>query len=752
MSARRFRIICLTLTVTLLATIGAMALLGSQSAEASPGILYVASGENCGTATPCHSTVQDAVDAAVAGDEIRVAAGLYPIAGSADQVVYVDKDLTIRGGYTTDSWDTPDPETNATELTAMGQGRVMVISGTLEVTVEGLRLTFGDTEGLGDGMPGGESGGGVYVFSATAILRHNWLLNNSAPGGFGGGGGGLYAHESVLTFKDNVVQDNYGSWGGGLLLYDTEATVQDSHIEGNEAGGTGSAGGGIAIIGNSNVSLYGNTLVNNDVTFSSGSQGGGAYVENSHVIFVDNTIAGNYTRREAAGVGIGSGAVVLLTGNQILDNDGSGYGGGLCIGWPGAADAVTLTHNTISGNDAILGGGVYVENTQALFEGNTIENNISVVDAGGAYLGGSKPITLRANLVRGNTAGGTLSGGDGAGVYVATSQAVLSGNVIQHNAATRRYGQGGTGGGLLIGPDADCTLANNIVTDNTGQTSGPGIAVFGAEPGLYHNTIANNTGGDGSGLYVAKGGMDDEPGRPTLYNTIIASQTLGVNVSDDAPQNLTTMYGVLWWGNTEDVTGTVFAFDEVAGAPTFVDPVGYDYHISPSSAAIDAGRTDAGITEDIDGQARPHYDGYDLGADEAWAVVAVKSAVPGIAEPEGVVNYTIALTNTADEPMMVRLTDTLPSQVDYVGPITYTGGTVGMPSRVVTWTGTVLTTTPTLIAWRIQVAPDTSLGITIPNTVTVRDVYGLFETDPAVILVPQPHHYIYLPLVVRSFQ
>jgi uncharacterized repeat protein (TIGR01451 family) len=722
-----------------------------QTTRAQGTIHYVTPDGNCGTGyEPCYDNIQAAVDAARSGDEIRVAAGLYLLAGGSGQVAYVDKDLVIRGGYTADNWDIPHPETNATELTAMGQGRVMIISGTLEVTVEGLHLTFGDAEGLGDGMPGGESGGGLYVFEATATLRHSWLLNNTAPAGYGLGGGGLYARESVLTLEDNVVQDNYGSWGGGLLFDDTDATVRDCHIESNEAGGMGSRGGGIAAINNSDVTLSSTMIQGNETTFVSGSEGGGVYVENSHAIFVENTIEGNYTRREAAGVGIGGGAVVLLTGNQILNNDGNGYGGGLCIGWPGAADAVTLTHNTIKGNDAIVGGGVYVENTQALFEGNLIESNMSVVDAGGAYLGGSKPITFRANLVRGNAAGDTLSGGDGAGVYVATSQAILSGNVIQHNAATRRYGQGGSGGGLLIGPDADCTLANNVVTDNTGQTSGPGIAVFGAEPGLYHNTIANNTGGDGSGLYVAMGGMDDEPGRPTLYNTIIASQTLGVNVSDDAPQNLTAMYGVLWWGNTEDITGTVFAFDEVTGAPAFVDPAGHDYHISPSSAAIDAGRTDAGVTEDIDGQARPHYDGYDLGADEAWAVVAVKSVAPGVAEPEDVVTYTIALTNTTDEPMTVRLTDTLPSWVESVGPITYTGGSVGVPTSIVTWTGTVFTDAPILIAWPVKIASDVSLGITIPNTATVRDAYGFFRTEPALIMVPRRYHDIYLPLVLRD--
>ena len=53
---------------------------------------------------PCH-TVQYAVDQAIPGGEIRVAAGTYTDIGTragVTQVVYISKTLTLRGGYTTD--------------------------------------------------------------------------------------------------------------------------------------------------------------------------------------------------------------------------------------------------------------------------------------------------------------------------------------------------------------------------------------------------------------------------------------------------------------------------------------------------------------------------------------------------------------------------------------------------------------------------------------------------------------------------
>jgi hypothetical protein len=124
-------------------------------------------------------------------------------------------------------------------------------------------------------------------------------------------------------------------------------------------------------------------------------------------------------------------------------------------------------------------------------------------------------------------------------------------------------------------------------------------------------------------------------------------------VDNASAQNLATLYGVLWWGNTEDTSGTVFAFDELSGDPSFVDADGGNYHINPISAAIDAGRDDAGVTSDVDWETRPHYNGYDLGADEWWPLVTVKSASTGTVQPGDVVTNTLLLTNATATPIGV---------------------------------------------------------------------------------------------------
>ena len=170
----------------------------------------------------------------------------------------------------------------------------------------------------------------------------------------------------------------------------------------------------------------------------------------------------------------------------------------------------------------------------------------------------------------------------------------------------------------------DITVSNNIITDNSVSGTnpyGPGVYVNGATLEFYHNTIANNTGAEGSGIYVRQYGEDGEPGRPVFYNTIIANQVVGVYVSDASSQNLATLYGVLWWNNTSNYTGTVFAFDEVSGDPLFSDPASYDYHILDGSAALDASPDDW-LSVDFDFE--PRYGTADLGADEYWAPGALK--------------------------------------------------------------------------------------------------------------------------------
>jgi fibronectin-binding autotransporter adhesin len=378
-----------------------------------------------------YGTVQAAVDAANPGDVVKVAGtclGVNTYAGLRQQV-YVDKSITIRGGYTTTNWTTSESEVNPTTLDALGEGRVLYLIGEISPKIEGLRITGGDAAGLG-GVPWGwNAGGGVYVVTATATISDNWIYDNTAGGEFSQGGG-VYLGSSDSTVSSNIIFDNTAGWGGGI-----------------------------------------------------------------HVNW-----------------------------------------------WLTPA---TLSHNTILSNTAIV---------------------------------------------------------DGGGVCLWSFVNVLS-NRISGNIAHR------FGGGVLVGGS---TLINNIVADNSADISGSGLYIDRASQ-LWHTTVARNTGGDGSGIFVTASAA---PISVALTNTIVAQHSVGISVTGG---NTVTVNGMLWHNVYVNVsqspTASVSLQNQHWGNPVFVYPDGNDYHIDANSAAIDLG-VDAGIGTDIDGQSRPIGAACDLGADE----------------------------------------------------------------------------------------------------------------------------------------
>ncbi|MBW2525108.1 MAG: right-handed parallel beta-helix repeat-containing protein, partial [Deltaproteobacteria bacterium] len=56
--------------------------------------------------------------------------------------------------------------------------------------------------------------------------------------------------------------------------------------------------------------------------------------------------------------------------------------------------------------------------------------------------------------------------------------------------------------------------------------------------------------------------------------------------------------------------------DLVEGDPLFVDFAGADFHLGPSSPAIDAGDDSVALSFDLEGNPRPRGSGIDIGAFE----------------------------------------------------------------------------------------------------------------------------------------
>jgi len=352
--------------------LGLLWILGSQNgvALADPGILYVAPGGDCGGATPCYATVQDAVDAANPGDVIKVASGVYTgVQGRAapagydgyngpaviTQVVYLSETVTIRGGYTTAFTDPPDHEANPTTLDAQEQGRVLVIAGTIAPTIEGLRITGGDATGLGGDHWGYDAGGGLFLWysDATVIINSNRVFSNTAANG-----GGLYMYKGAATFSANIVASNTANeYGGGLFLYDSDATLSANTIASN----TANSGGGALFLYYSDATLSANIVILNTA-----NSGGGLFLQ---------------------------GGAPTLTNNVLADNQDSFAGGGLYL-WDSSP---RLLHTTIARNHGGDGSGLYVAGSSNRST-VTLTNTILVSHTVGIAITQGNTATINATL------------------------------------------------------------------------------------------------------------------------------------------------------------------------------------------------------------------------------------------------------------------------------------------------------------------------------------------------------------------
>ncbi len=282
--------------------------------EASAAELYVdaaAQGGGDGSIASPFTTVQAAIDAAVDGDDILVAGGMYAA------IVVDTKEVHLSGG-----WDV-DFGAVAPEIPSVLQGTPDAPTVTLYET--------GATVLEGFVVRGGQRGVMIdadYLSTTNApIVRDNVIEQNGTPMLIGGG---VFADHCDATIVGNTIRDNVGDRGAGLASACNTVLVEDNIVEGNVA--HGDHGGGIYLYG-ATITVRGNLVRDNEVGMVIGyGWGGGAlvYGAGSTATFEHNVFTENYAPL-GSGAFVDDGAEARFVGDLFFANACGTEGGGALL-------------------------------------------------------------------------------------------------------------------------------------------------------------------------------------------------------------------------------------------------------------------------------------------------------------------------------------------------------------------------------------------------------------------------------------
>lgn len=299
-----------------------------------------------------YPTIQGAVDAAVDGDEVRVAPGTYS-SGVNNVVDMLGKAISLR------STNGPAVTFIDGENTRSGRRGIICQGGETEQTIiEGFSITNcfaswydwdGDKEVdywefFGGGMWNrngssptvincrftynyAEYGGGICNFDEAYSANEPTLIDCYFEGNTAGAGvgGGIYNNSSSPPMTGCSFIDNSADYGGGVLnAYDSNPLMTDCTFTGNSA--TADAGG---VYNDSSMP----TLVNCSFTGNTAGDDGGAVFNadpsssQNIPVFQDCTFTGNTAIDE--GGAMHNFSVSPVISNATFRSNGAGAGGGI---------------------------------------------------------------------------------------------------------------------------------------------------------------------------------------------------------------------------------------------------------------------------------------------------------------------------------------------------------------------------------------------------------------------------------------
>jgi|GEM_PF-2914396 len=489
--------------------------LGYRTYRSLNGVLTVGSGVND------YSTVQDAINAAVNGEQITIPPGIYTNGGFG----IFDKSLTIGGAGQNQTFIQPGVKIDPAVIAATGGGIGVIYGSTTfpTVNISGITFQLGDNRETSTNYFNGVAGALTIRHAKSAISSCNFINNKSHTGG-----AMIFENSPGSTVSNCVFLNNSAERNGGAIaafsngLTSITGCLFQSNIMGTNP---------------YNYVHSGNTGVHNSagfsavgVPYSAGATAKdgefydrndtGAFIESSNPV-VGPVYVGYYEGPLGGAIALDNSSP-LIQGNSFSNNQAN-FAGGAIYMLEGAAP--TINSNTFSGNQSSRGGAIYSEAgaVTALITSNTIINNKAPADANypGSGQGGgialyynSQPNISSNNIFQNNTAG---YGGGAIGIYESSS-AQINGNSFLSNTVTATNGSG-----TIVGSDGKTKFSQ------FGNATGGAIEVEVGNASIGNNSFKGNSARLGGGIFVSGNALISSN---TLQNNFAIQGAVGIFAGD----------------------------------------------------------------------------------------------------------------------------------------------------------------------------------------------------------------------------
>ena len=522
------------------------------------------------------ASLDDALEAALAGDTLNLAAGTY------DNPWELDTDLIIQGvgfpvvlidsvgsGTTVRIINNAQVELRDLTIDGLGLIRSLRVDGGSGAILRSVVLQNGNTI---------NSGGNLSISAGgTLDCGDCTLVSGTATGN----GGNAYIWGEA-SFRDSRLSLGVADDGAGLGVSGV-TTLIDTVLIDNIAL---SDGGGISVSGSGELSLNGCSVDTN----SAAQDGGGIRIGDGGMATLQSSTIRDNASSTGGGIFAGAGSVLSIRGGSFRHNSASGAGGGVYS--QGSLDLrSTLFHANTSGSygaAVALGSGA----GPATLQQTTFCDNAASTFAGAIAIGGAVPVEASNTLFFRNTAQADA----GAVHLVGTASWTGSNNTWAENS-------GFDGGAIAVDDAASATETGSLFVANDG---GSGVAIQSFTGGttslidnlFYLNTPQDTDWQDNTGALYADPLFAEPSPPPDQCRRSDFWLTPGSPAIDSAPgldpDGSPADRGAHGGSDADDAP---FNDDDADGSPAYLDCAPDDATVYPGAPEV----PDNSIDEDCDG-------------------------------------------------------------------------------------------------------------------------------------------------------